>query len=195
MELLAARAGLPIRMKLRIVIAGCIAMVLLAACGAGSKGSATSATQPLSAVLEKAGPTPSASSKMVCEQEARVEIAASLGFRETRVTKPTWTDHVYSCTYVYPKGKITLSVKELVSEQTTTDYYDQLARELRRGHPLFGLGQGASVTEAGTAVVRKDYKVLLVDAQSTSAAFAPLMTRSDIAQNVMSVIMGCWTGA
>jgi hypothetical protein len=41
---------------------------------------------------------------MVCEPQARNAIASSLGTKETRVTTPTWSNHVYSCSYVYPKG-------------------------------------------------------------------------------------------
>ena len=86
-------------------------------------------TQPLSARLEVAGTDPSVSAKMVCAAEARTEIAATLTVHETRVTRPTWHDHLYSCTYEYPNGSFTLSVKELVSaRKTTSDYFDSLER-------------------------------------------------------------------
>ena len=57
---------------------------------------------------------------MVCSKEARDKIAASIGIHETRVTPPTWVNHLYSCTYEYPHGTIALSVKELVSARATT---------------------------------------------------------------------------
>ena len=132
---------------------------------------------------------------MVCAKEARVEIAASLGLHETRVTEPTWNDHVYSCTYVYPKGSITLSVKELVSAQATTDYFNSLAGKLGRASPLIGLGQGGFIANNGDAIVRKDYKVLHVDVHAIPEQFLPVMRRSDVAQNITVVIMGCWPGA
>src|ERR1700689_1160759 len=109
-------------MALRSLLVAGLLSCALAGCGGGSSSSASSTadTQPLSAHLERAGPNPSISAKMVCSKEVRDEIAASLGIREERVSTPTWRGHLYSCTYVYPKGSITLSVKELVSAQTTT---------------------------------------------------------------------------
>ena len=173
------------------------AACVLAACGGSSSGSGspTAETQPLAARLEKAGPNPSTSAKMVCAAEARTAIAAALGVHETRVTRPTWHDHLYACTYEYPNGSFTLSVKELVSAQTTTDYFDSLERRFGRAQPLIGLGQGGFIGRNGDAVVRKDYKVLLVDVHGLSEQFLPLMRRSDVAQNVAVVILGCWTGA
>jgi hypothetical protein len=132
---------------------------------------------------------------MVCAKEARVEIAASLNIQATGVTAPTWMDHRYSCTYVYPKGRVTLSVKELVSPQTTTDYFNSLARKLGQAAPLKDLGQGGFIATNGDAVVRKDYKVLLVDVHAIPEQFLPVMRRSDVAQNIAVVIMGCWSGA
>jgi hypothetical protein len=177
------------------VLVSLAAASLIAACGSTASSSDSSATQPLAANLERAGPNPSTSAKMVCADEAREEIAASLGIHETRVTTPTWNDHIYSCTYVYPKGSITLSVKELVSAQTTSDYFEALERTLGRASPLIGLGQGAFIAKNGDAVVRKDYKVLHVDVQAVPDHFRPLMRPSDVAQNITTVIMGCWSGA
>jgi hypothetical protein len=168
----------------------------LAACGSTTTpASGTSVTQPLSAHLERAGPNPSISAEMVCAKEAREEIAVSLSVRESRVTNPTWKNHVYSCTYVYPKGSVTLSVKELVSAQTTADYFNSLERRLGRAAPLDDLGQGGFISKNDDAVVRKDYKVLLVDTHAIPQQFTPVMRRSDVAQNIAVVIMGCWSGA
>ena len=61
---------------------------------------------------------------------------------------------------------------------------------------LKGLGQGAFTTRDDGAVVRKDYKVLLVDTSRLPAQFgSPPQTRSEVATNVAAAIMGCWTGA
>ena len=60
---------------------------------------------------------------------------------------------------------------------------------------LIGLGQGAWILKNNDVVVRKDYKVLLVDVQGIPPTFAPAMTRSDVATNIGVAIMGCWTGA
>jgi len=190
--------------KSLVVSLAFVAVASLAACGS-SAGKAVSTTTPpitsanqLSSPLwDKAGPTPSKSAKMVCQKEARDDIAANLGIKQTSVTNPTWVkaQHLYSCTYVYPKGKITLHVKELSSEKETTAYFESVKKKYGLTQQLNGLGQGAWILKNNDVVARKDYKVLLVDVTKIPANFAPAMTRSDVALNVGVAIMGCWTGA
>jgi len=133
---------------------------------------------------------------MVCQRVAQNEIASSLGVTATRVTLPTWdrAQHLYSCTYVYPKGNITLSVKEMSSVSETTAYFDGIERADGKVQDLIGLGQGAEILKNNDVVVRKNYKVLLVDVHALPASFITLMSRSDIATNIAAVIMGCWSG-
>ncbi len=195
-----------IRAEAVIVIALCVALVLLAGCGSGS--SKVGGTSPASAktgtstaaagtVLIAAGPAPSESAKMVCATEARNAIASTLGISETRVVVHPWVDHIYSCTYVYPKGSFTLSVKEVSSWKETADYYDSLARKYgQKSHGnLPGLGQGAFVAKNNDVVVRKDWKILTVDVSKVPPNFVPAMTTSDVATNVAATLLSCWTGA
>ncbi len=189
-------------MRKGVVGAVCIVSVLaLAACGSsGGKtgGSATSTTNPFeNASWDKAGPSPSVSAKMVCSTEARNDIAAALGIKAKQVTRPTWVrkSHLYSCDYVYPRGKIKLTVKELSSGDETTAYFDQVKQRYRAVQELPGLGQGAAVLRNGNVAVRKDYKTLLVDVSGIPANLVPAMKRSDVAINIAAVIMSCWTGA
>ena len=178
-----------------------LAVALLGACGSSNPKVAapdtTSVQQFSSPSYDKAGPNPSKSAKMVCQPEVRADIASSLGVKETRVTTPTWirAQHLFSCTYVYPRGRITLFVKELVDADTTTAYFDSVRKKYGSTQQLIGLGQGAWILKNNDVVVRKDYKVLLVDVQGIPATFVPAMTRSDVATNIASLIMGCWTGA
>jgi hypothetical protein len=76
-----------------------------------------------------------------------VERSLDVLVAEQRLAKPTWTDHVYSCTFVYPKGSFVLSTKELVSDKTTTDYFNGLKQKLGFKANLYGLGQGAFVAK------------------------------------------------
>jgi hypothetical protein len=134
---------------------------------------------------------------MVCGKEVRGQIAESLGLHERRVTTPTWTNHIYSCTYVYPNGSFKLSVTELVSAQATTAYFGGLANRLGRAQVLIGLGRSAFIAKNDDVVARTDDKVLFVDVQAIPAAanaFLPTMKRSDIAENVAVTILGCWNG-
>ena len=145
---------------------------------------------------EPAGPNPSKSSKMVCASEAQSEIAASLGAQSTSVTTPTWVNHLYSCTYVYPNASFTLSVKELDSAAQTTTYFNQLGALLGRRPDRLALAQGAFVTTNGSVVARKDWKVMLVDVSHLPPEFgnAPQVPR-DVAISVAAVILSCWSGA
>ena len=173
------------------------AALALGACSGGGSSvtEKTTLTQPLSAHPEPPGPQPSLSARMVCESEARQAIAGALGLHETKVTTPSWHDHVYVCTYVYPRGSITLSVKEFPDLASTGSYYDALLTKLGRALPLFGLGQGGFLATNGDAVVRKDYKVLLVDVQAFPDDEVATMNRSDVAEAITTAIMGCWSGA
>lgn len=170
----------------------------LAACGSSGSPAAKPGTTkpgPTPPTFEPAGAVPSTAAKMVCSEEAQEDMASALGLHATRVTKPTWRDHTYSCTWVYPKGSFVLSVKELVSEKTTTDFFEAYKKRLGTAQNLFGLGDGAFTAKNNDVVVRKDYKVLLVDVKNIPAKFVPTMTRPDVAINVASVIMACWIGA
>jgi hypothetical protein len=183
----------------RLIVGAVLAALLaLSACGSsGSTGAPTSTSNPFeNASWERAGPTPSISAKMICQKEARDEIAASLLRPATRVTKGQWdkSHHLYACTYVYPNGQMTLSVKELSNGTQTTNYFNGLVAKYGKAQPL-SIGQGGWLLKNGNVVVRKDYKVLLVDDTKIPPMFAQLMKRSDVGISVASVIMSCWTGA
>jgi len=179
-------------------ISGLCILVLLstfAACGASSKSAAPKAT---TTTIEVAGPNPSVSAKMICADEAKKDIATtSIGFDTLQPLKPKWANHVYSCGYLYRGGvKMALSVKEMSSAAETTAYFEALGKQLGRGADLPELGEGAYQTRNGSAVVRKDYRVLLVDVSRLPARFGkPLAARTDIAAGVAAIIMGCWVGA
>ena len=125
-------------------------------------------------------------------------MASALGERAT-VTTPTWTDHRYACTYTYPEahptGSFEVSVKELSSWAGTTTYYDGLAARLGKARDLESLGQGAFQTTDGSVVVRKDWKVLLVDNAGLPPQFGiPPTSSAAVAVTVADVILGCWAG-
>ena len=131
---------------------------------------------------------------MICAEEARVDIASSLGVKAT-VSTPTWVDDVYTCDYVYPNGTITLSVKELTNAAATTAMYKSFETKLGRRPEVVSFGQGAFITTNGSVVVRKDFKVLEVDVSKLPEKFGdPLQDRSDVALSVAATVMSCWTG-
>jgi hypothetical protein len=134
---------------------------------------------------------------MVCAAEGKNEIAGSVGVDTSRLPVGRWSNHVYSCDYDYGGGRVmTLSVKELSTASATTAYFNMLGIKLGRMRALQGLGQGAFQTRNGSTVVRKDYRVLLVDDAQLPARFGkPLSPRQDVSLSVAATIMGCWTGA
>jgi len=188
--------------RLPIVLVFLVAVTALGACGGSSSstsshGNTTAPELFSSKSYEKAKPNPSISAKMICQKEARADIASGVGIAATRVTQPTWNraQHLYACNYVYPNGKIALSVKEMSSASETTAYFNGIIKKYGTIQPLIGLGQGAWVLKNSDVVVRKDYKVLLVDVTGIPKHFQPLITSSDAAINVAVAIMGCWSGA
>ncbi len=131
---------------------------------------------------------------MVCSNEAAKEIQSVLG--ETVVVENrTWRDDVYSCDYRFKNATMVLSVKELSSWPETYAYFGMLGKTLDETSKLPNLGQGAFQVRNGSVVVRKDWKVLLVDVTGLPSEFgSPPTTSGDVAVTVAFVILGCWAG-
>ena len=192
------------RLSRGIVLAAVACSLVLAACGSKSTPGSSSATTPPTTASGTTGghvaipakATPSVSAKMICEDEVKNDLSSLLGVQPIQPLAPTWKDHVYSCTYHYKGGALTLAVKELSDKASTDAYFDEEAQKLGKSEKINGLGQGAFTTSNKSAVVRKDYKVLLVDISELPAQFGnPPDSRENIALNVAATIMGCWTGA
>ncbi len=145
-----------------------------------------------------AGAVPSPISVQVCSHEAQTELANALGEQAT-VSAPTWADHRYACTYDYPRappaGSYEVSVKELSSWSETYAYFDALAAAQGKSRDLEALGQSAFQTTDGSVVVRKDWKVLVVDDTGLPPQFGiPPTSSAAVAVTVADVILGCWAG-
>jgi hypothetical protein len=189
------------RLRSPYVVAAFLVVVALAG-GWLLLGRGGSSTQPGTGVssarhvAQPAGPHPSESAQMVCTPEAQNDLATALGVNSTAVTEPTWVDHLYSCRYLYPDGGMALSVKELSSKAETTAYFNALRAQYAESERLSGVAQGAFVTGNGSLVLRKDYKVLLVDTSGLPEPFgAGYQTRDQVAVGVGVTLLGCWTGA
>jgi len=186
------------RAALAVVLASIL--VGLSACGAASQASAGTGTKlPVSSSVTTEAPRPAGSrpskiATMVCAVKAQHEIGEVLGVSAI-VSKPTWTDHNYSCRYRYRQGFFALSVKELSSWSQTFAYYRALGRRLGDKGALGNLGQGAFTTSGGSVVVRKDWKVLLVDVSALPAELGrPPTGSAEVAFTVADLILGCWRG-
>ena len=86
-------------------------------------------------------------------------------------------------------------MKELSSWGQTEAYFQELSRQMGHAQTIQNLGQGAFQTANGSMVVRKDWKVLLVDSAGLPAQFGqPPTSSGDVAVTVADVILGCWSG-
>jgi hypothetical protein len=131
---------------------------------------------------------------MVCSPEAQKEMAAALGLTAT-VSTPTWNDHTYACTYGYPNGSFTLSVKELSSWPQTYAFYNGARVSDAPTEALQNLGQAGFQGKGGVVVVRKEWKVLTVNVAGLPAQFGVPPTSADsVAVTVADVILACWAG-
>jgi hypothetical protein len=192
-----AHIGPRARRAVLVVSIGIVAAGALAACGSSSSGTGAATSSTVETVKARpAGINPSKSAQMICAKEAQRDLAESLGATPTLVTPPTWVDHRYSCSYVYPNGTLTLSVKELDSAKQTAAYFDQQRTALGHKGGNIGIGQGAFTTTNGSLVARKDWKVLTVDVSKIPSKFGtPPITPTEVGLAIGETIMGCWSGA
>lgn len=185
-----ARPGLAL-LAVMTGIAGCAGPHSVATQAPASTAPASAA--PASAP-QPAGKSPSSISRMICAPKAVAEIAQVMG-ATAALTPPTWTDHLYSCGYRYGEGTMVLSIKELSSWSQTYGYFDQLGRTLHETTPIKELGQGAFITANGSVVVRKDWKILLVDISGVRGEVgSPPKPPGELAIYVAQAILGCWAG-
>jgi hypothetical protein len=137
---------------------------------------------------------PSQIAKMVCAAEAQREINETLGVKAS-VSRPTWVGHAYSCFYRYPDGHFELTVRELSSWPQTLATFAAVGHHQGRSANIANLGQGAFQTDNGSAIVRKDWKILTVDISGLPAQFGkPPTSRGDVAVTVADLILACWAG-
>lgn len=169
------------------------AAVLLTVTQCSSSGDAQPAA-PTTTLLVTYGDQPTVSAQMVCGEDGQTALAGAFHVGPTQVTTPSWVDHLYSCTYVYPDGSFGLSVKELPTIPDTVDYFTSLKATFTVAEPL-ALGQEGFTATDGTSVVRKDNKVLEVDVSKLSDQFGvPPQTRANSSLVIASTLLGCWTG-
>ena len=131
---------------------------------------------------------------MVCQDKAAAEIQDVLGEKASVVGR-SWRNDLYSCEYRFKTGTMVLSVKELSSWDQTYAYYAMLGNTLHKTGPIDNLGQGAFQVRNGSVVVRKDWKILLVDITGLPSEFgSPPTSSGDVAATVAFIILGCWAG-
>jgi len=181
----------------RLLASAAVALTLTQCGSSGGGGGAAPTAAPVApstTLLVTYGDDPTVSAQMVCGQEGQTELADAFKVSPTQITTPSWVDHLYSCTYLYPDGSFTLSVKELPTIPDTVSYFAALKAKFTVKDPL-ALGQDGFSATDGTSVVRKDNKVLQVDVTKLSDQFGvPPFTRANASLVIASTLLGCWTG-
>jgi hypothetical protein len=142
-----------------------------------------------------AGPQPSAIAAMVCGAEVRGDVGEALGLPALPPATSTWADHVFTCTYRLPAGPLVLAVQDSPNPAAAQRYLAAERSRLRPTTAAAGLTDGAFRTRSGIVGLSKDSDTLTVDASGLPAEFGPQrQKRTDLAYEVASVVLGCWTG-
>lgn len=163
----------------------------------GSTGMSPGMVMPDGSVMGAApgAAKPPALAAMVCGDDVRGDITKVLSLPSQPETAATWADQLYTCTYRLPMGPLVLSIKQSADVTAAHAYY--LADRKRIGSTMdtAGLGEYAYRTTSGVVGLVKDNLTLTVDATGLPAQFgAQGQKRTDLAYEVASVILGCWTG-
>jgi hypothetical protein len=138
---------------------------------------------------------PSAAAAMICTAKTRQGIGTALGLAGPATATATWHDHVYTCDYRLPYGRLVLSVTEAADANAAGRQLATLRRLLGSPELLPGLTTGAFGTAGGIVALSKDNDVLEVDASRLPAVFGSQQEqRAAFAYEVASDVLGCWTG-
>ena len=175
------------------VAAAIVAPLLVAGCGAADAGTSAAGSTGHSATSTTAGPPENAS--MVCSDEIRGKVQQVLKLPALPTVHSTWIKQVYTCTYDLPVGPMVLTVQVAPTKPVAEAAFQSRQKATTGATVLNGLGEHAYATPDGTATVIKDAMTLTVDTTALPAVFgAEQQKRTDLAYEIASDVLGCWTG-
>jgi len=179
---------LVLTLALPVLIAGCASQ--------GSSPSARSATgMSVAAGPAAAATAPPKTAAMVCGADIKGKVKQVLALPTSPATRSTWAKSLYTCTYSLPMGTMTLTVQVLPDAAQAGVKLDRDRAAAPDATTLAGLGQRAWGTPIGVAAVLKDNQILTVDTTRLPEVFgANDQKRTDLAIEVASDVLGCWTG-
>lgn len=139
---------------------------------------------------------PTATATLVCGAEIRGDVRQILKLGSLRAPTATWMASTYTCTYRLPFGPLVMAVHESANPTEARGYAAAARRELDHSQNLAGLTNIAFGTRSGLVTLVKDGDTLTVDATRLPRAFgADGQKRADLAYELASDVLGCWTGA
>ena len=131
---------------------------------------------------------------MVCACEAQRELAEALG-EDAMVPSRRGSTTATLCDYQYPERLLHPVGAGSVELGPDLHLYDMLKKQLGDAGRSPTSARAPYQTSNGSVVVRKDWKVLLVNIAGLPARFGvPPTAAGDIAVTVADVILGCWAG-
>jgi hypothetical protein len=187
-------------MTVRLRVAALVvAPLLLAGCAAADAGSTASATHSATHSATRsataAGATPPENASMVCSDEIRGKVQQVLKLPALPTVHASWIKQVYTCTYDLPVGPMVLTVQVAPTKTAAEAAFQARQKATAGAATLLGLGEHAYATADGTATVIKDAMTLTVDTTALPAVFgAEQQKRTDLAYEIASDVLGCWTG-
>jgi hypothetical protein len=132
---------------------------------------------------------------MICDADITSKVGEALGLAGPPPTEWRWSDGVYTCDYRLPMGRMSLQVRVLADVDQARTAFDADRARTPGARPLAGLGERAFGTGQGTVLVLKDDEILDVDTTRLPQEFgANGQRRTDLAYEVASDVLGCWTG-
>ena len=164
--------------------------------GTSEPGAPATSTAPLSATTASPASEsgPSAAAQMICSADIKGKVRQVLTLRRPPATHTTFIGHRYTCAYDLPMGPLVLSVHDSPNTSAARAYFTELRPTLGATDALIGLGEDAYGTTTGTVVVLKDSQTLTVDATGLPPAFgSQKQKRTDLAYEIASYVLGCWT--
>jgi hypothetical protein len=138
---------------------------------------------------------PSQAARMICAAETRNDIRTVLHLDTAPTAIARWDEPTYTCRYQLPIGELRLSVHESANPTSARAYAQAQATQLTGPRRLAGLTHTALASTNGIVILVKDNDTLRVDASALPAQFGTRhQKRTDLAYELASDILGCWTG-
>jgi hypothetical protein len=138
---------------------------------------------------------PTEAARMVCGAEVRRDVKQVLTLASLPAPTATWQSSTYTCTYRLPMGLLLLAVHQTPGAAAAHSYAGAVRTRLDHVQDLAGLTDIAFGTRSGTVVLVKDSDVLTVDTTGLPRQLGSnRQKRTDLAYELASDILGCWTG-
>lgn len=188
--------SLAVLISLTLLLSGCAAAEAASPRSASSSAPAAPTATPAPSAPAAPQSTPPPAAQMICADETQGNVAKI--FSIAQPTKPVshWSNDLFTCTYRLPTGTLQLSVKQSSDPTAARAYFAQQRRTAVNPEDIQGLanlGLPAYQTEDGEVSFVKDNMTLLVDGSQLSAPTTGDASRTHLAYQVATAILGCWS--